>query len=108
MNKLTTGRIVLALVLMLLVASIVVPINSTALAAGTCFKGSSKGVIWDGKAWHHYVQFNVDVNGAGWKVSGPLWPSVWGYSASKVVRAGYSWPSNWWDPYSPSSWTVCR
>lgn len=80
-----------------------------AQAGGACFSGASKGYTKDASGqWHHYVQFNVDRNNAGWTVSGPLWPSVWGYSANKTLRAGYKWPHNWWDPFPPSAWRVCR
>ena len=101
-------RILLLCAIAVMLLALVLPVNY-AQAGGVCFSGSSKGVIKDSRGqWHHYVQFKVDHDNVGWTVSGPLWPSVWGYSASKTVRAGYSWPYNWWDPFSASAWKVCR
>jgi hypothetical protein len=110
MHRQAVRKMVITLVLLLIVTSVSVPINSTALAAGNsiCFKGSSKGLTYFNKEWHHYVQFNVDLNGKSWWVSGPVPSSVWGDYSDKVVRAGYTWPGDWADPFPASSFTLCR
>ncbi|MBX7232905.1 MAG: hypothetical protein K1X65_00890 [Caldilineales bacterium] len=104
----TSKHQTLVLVILVTLLLTLLAIGQYAEAGGACFAGSSKGVKWENNEPHHYVQFRVDVNNAGWRVSGPLWPSVWGYYTDRTVRAGYSWPYNWWDPYPASWWRVCR
>jgi hypothetical protein len=108
MLKTAHAKRIQTVVMVLLVVSLLAFALPHSVSAGTvCFSGNSKGLMYDSKGWHHYVQFNVDRNGAGWNVYGPLPSSVWGYYASKTVRAGYNWPSNWWDPFPASMWKVC-
>jgi len=75
-----------------------------------CFFGSRIGLVSLQGEWHHYVEFDIgpDYTNSGWKVSGPLWPTVWGTSDSTHVRAGFRWPWDWkviifW----PSLWSLC-
>ena len=101
-------RFVRALTMLLMMALMLTILTSSVWAGGVCFSGYTKGSYRDSRGWHHYVEFRVDRNGAGWTASGPMWPSVWGYSGDKRVRAGYSWPYNWASPWPASSWKVCR
>lgn len=84
------------------------------VTAGTCtryFSGTSKGLVKDSQGWHHYVNFAVNLSAPDqyWKVTkAPLSTSLWpGYYDTFYKRAGYSWPSNWWDPFPASSWQIC-
>ena len=104
-NKRKFAKNFVMLLMILLLSAL---LTNSVWAGGVCFSGSTKGVIRDSKGWHHYVEFRVDRNGASWTASGPMWPSVWGYSGDRRVRAGYSWPSNWSSPWPASSWRVCR
>jgi hypothetical protein len=98
----------IALALLLLASILVTPQSAS---AGACFNGVRKGVVWDGREWHHYVDFAVNVSAPDnlWRItSAPLPSSMWpGYYDRYYKRAGYSWPSNWWDPFSASSWRIC-
>ncbi|MBN8580634.1 MAG: hypothetical protein J0L96_08175 [Anaerolineae bacterium] len=98
---------VLATILVFVLAFAVLVPTQNALAAGTkCYNGSGKGIINSG-GYHHYVTFNVDKPSASWKVSGPMWPSLWSIG-SNPLKAGYSWFGKAWDPFPASWWKVCR
>jgi hypothetical protein len=83
--------------------------------AGTCtqyYVGESKGTIWEGGEWHHYVDFDVDDSAPVWRwkvTEAPVASSLWrSYSTSSLIRVAYRWPSNWWDPFPASDWKICR
>jgi hypothetical protein len=81
----------------------------------TCAKyyiGESKGMLWENGEWHHYVDFRVDESAPArsWRViEGPVDSSILrSYMDNPSVRrVTYRWPSNWWDPFPASSWTIC-
>lgn len=76
------------------------------------YEGESKGILWERREWHHYVDFKVDISAPReqWKlVNAPLPSTLWRYTSPSpnVIRASYRWPSNWKDPFSVSSWKIC-
>ena len=105
MLKTTKYKILISVLTLFLLLAVLVPAQS-ALAGGACYRGSGKGIVNSG-GWHHYVTFYVDKPSASWKVSGPLWPSLWSIG-SNPLKAGYSWFGKAWDPFPASWWKVCR
>lgn len=99
-------RIPLLIALAVLVAAVGVAKDTKQANADTVFYGQRKGVVWLGGQQHHYVEATVNFCARnGWRVEGPLWPSTWGATGCQgTIRAYYSWPYGWWDPYPASSW----
>jgi hypothetical protein len=107
--------LVVALVLVLLQAMVPTPVQ-----AGTqCYSGTAKGLVYSNGEWHHYVEFlvNISLSDGYWyikssPVSSSLWPGYYshlrGSGPAVYKEVGYRWPSNWWDPYSASSWVICH
>lgn len=110
-NKLSKPLI--GIVVLLLITGALSLALSKPAQASSCiatFSGARKGLVQDSNGWHHYIEFDVNISAGDthWSVSGPLWPSMWpGYYNYTHKRAGYSYPSNWPDPYPASSWTLC-
>ncbi|MFZ1804645.1 MAG: hypothetical protein WAU05_12030 [Nitrospira sp.] len=82
----------------------------TAISARKSYVGARKGVTWSNGEWHHYVEFDTSGRcGSDPVVIGPRPSSPWGYvkgSNCTRFRAGYWWPSNWWDPMPAFYWLL--
>lgn len=79
------------------------------LASYRFYWGARKGITWDGREHHHYVEFDTNRCGEVSIWSAPLPSSRWGFvngSNCRKYRVGYSWPSNWWDPYFAWQWVI--
>lgn len=84
--------------------------RTSSILAWRTYTGARKGILYSGGEYHHYVEFDTSGRcGNSASVSGPLWPSPWGYvsgSNCRKYRAGYRFFGNLPDWYSPSSWKL--
>lgn len=96
----------------------------TASAQTQCYSGTAKGLYYDAKGWHHYVEFRVDfsTSDSNWYISSTPWgfpfsSSLWsgyyqqhhdGGGPAVYKEVGYNWWDNWWDPYPASGWVICH
>ena len=81
-------------------------------ACSRYYEGESKGILWERREWHHYVDFKVDISAPRelWiLVNAPLPSTLWRYTSPSpdIIRASYRWPSDWRDPFPASSWKIC-
>lgn len=96
--------------------SLIAAVTAPPAHAASCWTGAQKLIHTESNGeQHHIVAFNVNVSvpDEKWYIAQrpsnfPLSASVWsGYYNRTQKWVGYQWPFNWWDPYSPSSWTLC-
>ena len=84
--------------------------RTNSILAWKRYTGVRKGILYSGGEYHHYVEFDTSGRcGNSASVSGPLWPSPWGYvsgSNCRKYRAGYRFFGRLPDWYSPSSWKL--